>query len=248
MYSSPWLFNLCIIQCTKSLSHVVPALFINHTVCKRVQEWHDSPLWALAALWKYSSSCSQPVALYKDEWLISHPSCFMSDIHLITNWMDPRAHTVMVVKRKSAPFWESSPASSLVTREIEPSTPWHNTYWYQIWWFSKNIVFVITLHYTAIYKKKKSDSLWLFLPTLNVQWLQFYNKTCTVSDLTVWHPIVFLMWNLHCKCAQMKPIQNLILEKALSSAPKNLPNKISNGTAWMYVACDRADHKWIQSR
>jgi hypothetical protein len=41
----------------------------------------------------------------------------------------------------------------------------------------------------------------------------------------------------------MKPIHNLILEKALCSAQKNLPNKISSGTAWMYVKCENDDCK-----
>jgi hypothetical protein len=41
----------------------------------------------------------------------------------------------------------------------------------------------------------------------------------------------------------MKFIQNLVFEKAFSSAHKNRPNKISTGIAWMYVICDDAGYK-----
>jgi len=43
-------------------------------------------------------------------------------------------------------------------------------------------------------------------------------KMHSIFELCMWHPIVFLTWNQQSKCAQMKPIQNLILEKALCSA------------------------------
>lgn len=118
------------------------------------------------------STCStikMLVALFKDEWSMSRPSCFTSDIHLIRVNKPQGSFSHDSWKKVYAPSWESSSASSLVTRETEPSTQWHNTHWYQIRWCRNNIVFVITLHYTQIYKKKHVIiSLWLFLPTLNV--------------------------------------------------------------------------------
>jgi hypothetical protein len=48
----------------------------------------------------------------------------------------------------------------------------------------------------------------------------------------------FLTWNQDYKCAQMKSIQNLISQKAFSSAHKNRPNKISTGIARTYIICD----------
>lgn len=111
----------------------------------------------MASLWKYSS-ISQPVALYKDEWSMSHPSCFTW--HPFDNRLNGPQGSFShgSWKKVYASSWESNSATSLVTRETEPSTQWHNTYWYQIRWCSNNTV-MITLHYTQIYKKKICDYL-----------------------------------------------------------------------------------------